>query len=263
MATAPQMNPQLSAIGAIGGAISAGQDAKSYKAMLGQQTQQLKDQIAFQRDILEKQKVLRDQEVIRQQMLARAAGDAFANSKAQFTNVEQDIGAKSKSIADTFRAVLNQQGPTSVAPAAKGPVADLEASLRAAESTGISDEAARLAAAQAFGQTMTDKGYALNDQGTLASLLRNFSSGSQRASSAEILSKEGKLFQPEIQRPQPSALGDLFVGLSTLGLMNQQKPNEAPSKYALDFPKTNSGNFSLNPNSGVGLRINGVRAVGD
>lgn len=259
-------------IGAAGGAVNAIAEGRGYRDMLGQQTQQLKNQIAFSRQILEKQKVLRDQEIVRQQMMAQAAGDAFASSKAQFSNVEGDIGTKSNTIADTFRAVLNQGGPSSVAPEAKGPAGALEAALRSDQSTAIGNEAQNLASAQAFGKTMTDKGYALNDQGTLAGLLRNFGQGSQQASSAEIASREGRLFQPQIQKPQPSMIGDLLFGGSVLGMKAYGQMNEPPatqSQYAL-FPGSGysmngarTGDGGLDPNRGVGLRINGVRAVGD
>lgn len=262
----------LYGIGAAGNAVNAILDGQGYRAMLGQQTQQLKTQIAFSRQILEKQKVLRDQEVIRQQMMAQAAGDAFAKSKAQFSDVQGDIGAKSNTIADTFRAVLSQGGPASVAPEAKGPAAELEAALRSDQSTAIGNEAQKLAAAQAFGKTMTDKGYALNDQGTLAGLLRNFARGSQQASNVEIASREGKLFQPQIQKPQPSMIGDLLVGGSLLGMGAYDKYNKpAPeSKYAL-FPDSgyslNGGRSGVgldpNANAGLGLRLSGTRTIGN
>jgi len=265
----------LYGIGAAGNAVNSILDGQGYREMLGQQTQQLKNQIAFSRKILEKQKVLRDQEVIRQQMMAQAAGDAFAASKAQFNNVEGDIGAKSNSIADTFRAALAQGGPSTVAPEAKGPAGALEAALRAQQTAGIQDEATKLAAAQAFGKTMTDKGYALNDQGTLAGLLRNFAQGSQQASNTEIASREGRLFQPQIQQPQPSMIGDLLVGGSLLGMkaydkMNQPAPEAPQSPYAL-FPGSgyslNGGRAGVgldpNANAGLGLRLSGTRTIGD
>lgn len=259
-------------IGAAGNAVNAIMDGRGYRDMLGQQTQQLKDQIAFSRKILEKQKVLRDQEVIRQQMMAQAAGDAFAASKAQFNNVEGDIGAKTNSIADTFRAVLARGGPESAAPAAKGPAAELEAALRSQQSAGIADEAQNLAGAQAFGRTMTDKGYALNDQGTLAGLLRNFAQGSQQASNAEIASREGRLFQPQIIQPERSMIGDLLVGGSVLGMKaydkyNQPKP-ENPyelfpgSGYSLNGGRSGIG-LDPNANAGLGLRLSGTRTIGN
>jgi hypothetical protein len=279
MATAPTATgaggPSMATmygIGAAGNAVNAIMDGRGYRDMLGQQTQQLKNQIAFSRKILEKQKVLRDEEVIRQQMMARAAGDAFAASKAQFNNVEGDIGAKTNSIADTFRAVLARGGPESAAPAAKGPAAELEAALRSQQSAGIAEEAQNLAGAQAFGRTMTDKGYALNDQGTLAGLLRNFAQGSQQASSAEIASREGKLFQPQIIQPERSMIGDLLVGGSVLGMkaydkMNQPKP-ENPyelfpgSGYSLNGGRSGIG-LDPNANAGLGLRLSGTRTIGN
>lgn len=262
----------LYGIGAAGNAVNAIIDGQGYRAMLGQQTQQLKNQIAFSRKILEKQKVLRDQEVIRQQMMAQAAGDAFAASKAQFNNVEGDIGAKSNTIADSFRAALAQGGPASVAPEAKGPAGALEAALRSDQSAGIQDEATKLAAAQAFGKTMTDKGYALNDQGTLAGLLRNFAQGSQQASNAEIAAREGRLFQPQIIQPERSMIGDLLVGGSVLGMKAYDKMNQPTpeSPYAL-FPGSgyslNGGRAGVgldpNANAGLGLRLSGTRTIGD
>jgi len=246
-------------------------DGQAYRDTQFRQTEQLKNQIAFTRQILEKQKVARDQEIIRQQMMAQAAGDAFAKSKAQFNDVEGDIGAKTNSIADTFRAVLNQGGPASVAPEARGPAGELEAALRAQESAGIANEATNLAGAQAFGKSMTDKGYALNEQGTLAGLLRNFAGGSQGASNSEVASLEGRLFQSPIQKPEPSMIGDLLFGGGLLGLKQmyptQENATTPLNQFSLGYPGTRSG---LNPNarsgldpinSGVGLKINGANGV--
>jgi hypothetical protein len=246
----------VAAIGAIGNAISAYQNTKAQGQMLAQQTQQLREQVAFQRKVMEQQAMLRQEEITRQQMLAQAAGSAFADSKKQFADVRGDIGTETNNIADVFRAVLARQGPASVAPTASAPTADYEAAARAQQSGEIGGEANRLAAAQAFGQVMQDKGYALNENDQFASLLRNFGQGSQGASQAEVMSREGQLFQPRITQPKPSMMGDLFVGLSSVYANQMGQPDAPPSKYALELPTR--GETGLRPGGTLGIKPTGT-----
>lgn len=258
----------MAAIGAIGNAINAYQDSKANKQMLAQQTQQLKDQIAFQRKTMEQQAMLRQQEVARQQMMAQAAGQAFADSKGLFGNVEGDIGAKTNNISDVFRAVLARPTPQSTAPAGTGPTDGYEAAVRAEQSSLVGGEANRLAAVQAFGQTMTDKGYGMNENDQLAALLRNFAGGSQQASQAEISAQEGQLFQPKIMAPTPSNMGDLFVGLANAGAAYANQPPAAASPYALDLPQGTApgfkatGTLGLKPTGTLGLNFGQPASLG-
>lgn len=262
MATAPTfaqtMNTPggMAAIGAVGNAINAYQNTKAQGQMLAQQTQQLKDQIAFQRKVMEQQAALRQQEVARQQMLAQAAGGAFADSKGLFGNVETDIGTKANSISDVFRAALARPAPQSMAPAGTGPTDAYEAAVRAEQSGMVNDEATRLAAVQAFGQTMTDKGYSMTENDQLAALLRNFAGGSQQASQAEIAAREGQLFQPRVMEPTPSIMGDLFVGLANAGVQYANRPAPAPSPYALDLPQGTAPGFK--PTGTLGFKPTGT-----
>lgn len=251
MATAPSTGMSAGAaagIGAIGNAINAYQDRKGQQAMQGMQTQQLKDQIAFQRKVMEQQAVLRQEEVARQQMMAQAAGQAFADSKGLFQNVEGDIGSKANNISDVFRAALARQTPQSTAPMGTGPTSGYEAAMRAEQSADVGREANRLAAVQAFGQTMTDKNYAMNENDQFASLLRNFGAGSQQASQAEIQARAGQLYQPRITAPAPSDMGDLFVGLAS-AYANRQPAG--PSPYALNAPAGSQQGFRATGSQGI------------
>jgi hypothetical protein len=244
-------------IGAIGNAINAYQDRKGQQAMLGMQTQQLKDQIAFQRKVMEQQAVLRQEEVARQQMMAQAAGQAFADSKGLFQNVEGDIGTKANNISDVFRAVLARQTPQSTAPMGSTPTSAYEAAMRAEQSADVGQDANRLAAVQAFGQTMTDKGYAMTENDQLAALLRNFGAGSQQASQAEIASRAGQLYQPKLTAPAPSNMGDLFVGLAS-AYANRQPAG--PSPYALNAPAGSQPGFKAT--GGLGIRTDRPAGLG-
>lgn len=246
----------MAAIGAIGNAINAYQSTRAQGQMLAQQTQQLKDQIAFQRKTMEQQAILRKEEVMRQQMLAQAAGQAFADSKSLFRDVEGDIGAKANNISDVFRAALARSAPQSMAPAGTGPTDGYEAAVRAEQTGMVNDEARRLAAVQAFGQTMTDKGYGMTENDQLAALLRNFSVGSQQASQAEIAAREGQLYQPKITAPTPSSMGDLFVGLASAATQYANRPAPAPSPYALDLPQGTAPGFK--PTGTLGLKPTGT-----
>jgi hypothetical protein len=243
-------------IGAIGNAINAYQSTKAQGRMLAQQTQQLKEQIAFQRKTMEQQAMLRQEEVARQQMMAQAAGQAFADSKNLFRDVEGDIGAKTNNISDVFRAALARPAPQSMAPAGSAPTSGYEAAVRAEQTGMVNDDARRLAAVQAFGQTMTDKGYGMTENDQLAAILRNFGQGSQQASQAEIMSREGQLFQPRITQPSPGMMGDMFVGLASAYANKMGQPDAPPSKYALDLPTR--GETGLRPGGTLGIKPTGT-----
>lgn len=275
MATAPTAAPANSglgaaaAIGAIGNAINAYQGTKAQGQMLAQQTQQLKDQIAFQRKTMEQQAMLRQQEVARQQMMAQVAGQAFADSKGLFHDVEGDIGTKANNISDVFRAVLARPTPQSTAPAGTGPTDGYEAAMRAEQSSLVGGDADRLAAVQAFGQAMTDKGYGMNENDQLAALLRNFAGGSQQASQAEIASREGQLYQPKIAAPAPSYMGDLFVGMANAGAAAYaNRPGATTNPYALDLPEgaapgfKPTGTLGIKPTGTLGLNFGQPASLG-
>ncbi len=252
------------AIGSIGNAINAMVDGRGQRAMYGQQTQQLREQIAFQRQVLEKQAALRAAEIQRQQMYAQAAGDAFANSLGMFGNVEGDIAGKAASIASAFQSLLSRPTPASIVPAASGVTADKEAAMLAEQAGRSSAEAQALAGVQAFGKTMEDKTYGMTGNDQLAGLLRNFAQGSQGVSRNEVEAASGKLYQPQVPQAQRSIMGDLFVGLSNLGVgaLNQQTPT---NPYALNIPASSpmglraGGGEGINAPApaGLGLRLGG------
>jgi hypothetical protein len=275
MATGPTLAQQFNtpagaaALGSIGNAINAIADASAQRRVFARQTQQIREQVAFDRKVMEEQAALRAQEVQRQQLFARAAGDAFMRSLGAFKNTEDNISQAGSGIADTFRAALARQAPTSNAPAASGPVADRIASATDMASADVAGEADRLAAVQGVARAFSDSGMAVDRENQLASVLRNFSGGSAGASQAEIQSRAGKLFQPQLVRPAESVLGDLFYGLSQLKVKAANQP--APtSPYALPIPSAPSMNLRLGSGigasfdrpSGVGIRL-GNRIIGD
>lgn len=262
MATAQTFSPEMMALGSIGNAINAYTDRKATERVLAQQTQQLRDRIAFDRKIMEEQAALRMQEVARQQMLAQAAGGAFADSLNQFRDVRGDIDASAGGLSEVFRAALARPAPQVSAPAATGATADYEAAVRAKQSADMAQEADRLAVAQAFGQTMMDKGYAMRENEQLAGLLRNFGVGSTRAATAEIASREGRLYQPSLVKQAPSMLGDLFVGLGSLGLQAGQQPAAAPSPYAIGMPPGTGEPGLRMSTGGTGLRTDRPAGLG-
>ena len=257
------------ALGSIGSAINAMVDGAATRSMYAQQTRQLAEEIAYQRKIMEQQAELRRQEVARQQMFARGAGSAFADSLAQFTGAEGGIGDKTGAIAQAFLQAMSGPGRSVQTGPTVGPVADREAAARAKASDRAASDAKNLAAVQAFGEYMTDKSNALTNNETVAALLRDFAGGSARASTAEIQAKNGKLYQPRVLAPQPTMLGDLFVGLSNLGAMAARQPAAPASPYALDIPAARPMGLSMtNPldapslDNGVGIRMSMPTGVG-
>jgi hypothetical protein len=250
------------AIGGVGQAISAGAQANANAAMRSLQTDQLKQRIAFERVTLEKQIALRDQEIQRQQMYAKAVADAVDASKGQYSDVNTDIGNKQSSIADAFQTALDHQPTNSIVPQAMaGAVADKEAAMRALASGDASRNANNLANVQSLGEVFTDKGRALNRNNQVSNMLRNFAQGSGQATNAQIGAAEGKFMErPQVQM-QPSSIGDLFVAgsMAGMGMLNQNKANQQTSTipgglapdYSLSFPSSGSG---------LGLRMPGSAA---
>jgi hypothetical protein len=258
------------ALGSVGNAINAIEATRNAKRMYRLQTAQLKEQIAYQRKIMEEQIALREQERIRQQMLARAGGDAFASSMGQYQDFEDRIGSRSNDIAGTFQQALARQTPD-ISPQAQGPVADRIASATQLANERSSADANALANVQGLGRALSDSGMAANRNNQVASMLRNFSSGSAGASDAEVESRAGRLFQPRYIQPAPSMLGDLFVGLSGLGIQSLNRPPAPASPYEFDVSglsqnglRYDTGGVGIRTDrpSGIGLRANGVRTVG-
>lgn len=226
-------------------------------------------------------------EVGRQQTFAQAAGDAFGSSLGQFQgDINQDLAAKTGDLSSVFMEYLNQGGPASNAPAATGVTADREASARAMASGQVADQAQKLAAVQALSQVLDDKNRVMGQNKQLDAIINNFARGSQSALAPEIQAKSmffedkpiltdtptqslakapafnaPKFIAQDIVQPAPSMLGDLFVGMSTLGakyLNQQDQTSQNKDLYSLT-----TGRFTgLNPSSsGLGLKP-GVSGLG-
>jgi hypothetical protein len=217
------------------------------------------------------------QEIDRQQMYARAGGDAFADSLGQFNNFDQRMGDASSQIADLYKQFLQrkteqEQVAQALAPAASGPTADREAAARAQASQDVMGDAGRMANVQGFGEVMNRISETLGGNEQLASLLQNFARGSAGAGQAEIDSQVGNFigrnFQPgnfvsqdfargpefvtrNIQPQNNSMLGDLFVGFS--GLANSYLQNRPPPS-TVDYSLTGgAGGTGLRTGGGTGL----------
>jgi hypothetical protein len=222
-------------------------------------------------------------EVGRQQEYGRAQGDAFASSLGEFGNFNQDMAAKSDSLAAIFSDMLGRDGPAAVAPEASGRTADFEAAMRAQASGEVGSQAQKLAALQAFGGTMADKNLAMGRNQQLDAIIQNFARGSQSALGPEVdaasmyfqsnpiltktptasLPSRGqyigeRFIEQQYVKPAPSMMGDLIVGLAGAYASNQQKPAAAPNPYALTPPTTSGLGFKAEG----GLGINTTRPAG-
>lgn len=232
------------AMGAIGNVINAFDNASAVRSAGRQQLAQTREQIAFQEAIRQRQAEMAQQEIARQQIMARTAGDAFGSSLGQFQgDFNQRIGDASSQIADFYREFLQrkteqQRIAESILPAITGPGADRQASSVAEASADVMGDAGRMANTQGFGEAMRQVSEVMGGNEQLAALVNNFARGSANAGQAEIDSQQGKFFTRDI-KPQPNGmLGDLFVGLS--GLANQY----------MSQPK-------VTPDTGQGLRMGG------
>ncbi len=226
-------------------------------------------------------------EVGRQQEYGRAQGDAFASSLGEFgSGFNQDMAAKSDSLASIFADLLGRAGPATNAPAASGPTASFEADARAQASGMVGNQADKLAALQAFGGTMFDKNITMGRNQQLDAIIQNFARGSQSALAPEvdaasmffesnpILTKTptaslaprpeyiGERFvapnftDRAIPRPAPSVLGDLFVGLANAGVQYANRPQPKILDYSygnLDSMGGGQGIRTTRP-SGLGIR---------
>jgi len=215
-------------------------------------------------------------EVGRQQEYGRAQGDAFASSLGEFGNFNQDMAAKSDSLAAIFADMLGRDGPAAVAPEASGRTADFEAAMRAQASGEMGDQAQKLAALQAFGGTMFDKNMAMGRNQQLDAIIQNFARGSQAALGPEVdaasmyfqsnpiltktptasLPSRGqyigeRFIEQQYAKPAPSMMGDLFVGLANAGLQYANQPAPAPSPYALNLPTGGGTGFKASGSTGI------------
>lgn len=264
MATAPKSGDStaaLATIGALGNAYNARESTRNAQRMNQLRLEQLRQNIAFEEESRRRQAAIAAQEIERQQMMARASGDAFANSLGRFqAPAEAAIGDASSQIAQLYESYLSR--PTTaqaVAPAATGPAADREASMRTQASEGVRSEGNRLAAVQGFGQYMNDNSRAMTANEQLAALINNFARGSAAASAAEVGAERGNFIKQRLIEPQSSGLGDMFVGLaSTLAQMPQQPDQPQYGVQPGDYELMQPG---MQAPGGYGARM--PRAGGD
>lgn len=237
------------AIGAVGNALNAYENSQASMDMNSRQTEQIRQRVAFEKQALAKQIAIRDQEIARQQLMARAVADSVNNSKGQYANVEGDVGAKSAAISDVFKSILAHQSGSVAVPTATGATADKQAALSALASSDATRNADNLAKTKALGEVFTDKGQALGRNNQVAGMLRNFSQGSQQVANQEMQAPTGKFFEQNIVAPQKSVLGDLFYGMSMGGLAYANQPKTQPTTGADSI-------YSLMPdNSGTSLGL--------
>lgn len=279
-------------------AVKADQDTNLARIMASMQ-----ENIAAKQDASDRAFAASGREVGRQQEYARAQGDAFASSLGEFGGgFNQDMAAKSDSLAAIFADMLGREGPASNAPEASAPTASFEADARAQASGMVGDQANKLAALQAFGGVMNDKNIAMGRNQQLDAIIQNFARGSQAALGPEvdaasmyfqsnpILTKTptaslaarpeyiaerfvapnfvGSNFvaprftEQQLVKPAPSMMGDLFVGLANAGLAYANQPAAAPSPYELT-PPSKSGVTGLTLGGGsLGIRTDRPSGLG-
>ena len=250
------------AIGSIGNAINAYDNRRAVQRAGRQQLDQSRQAIAFQEAIRQRQQELAQQEMARQQIMARVGGDAFASSLGQFQgDFNQRIGDASSQIADFYREFLQRkteqaQAAAAIMPAATGPTASRQAASVAEASADVMGDAGRMADVQGFGEAMRQASEVMGGNEQLAALINNFARGSAGAGQAEIDAQSGRFFTRDIQ-PQPNGmLGDLFVGLAGLGnqFMQNRQPVVPPSGLGLKAPTAPN---LMDMNGGQGLRMGG------
>ena len=297
MATAPKPgvdNGTLAVIGAIGNTYNAREATRNAQKMNQLRLDQVRQNIAFDeaerarqaevlaaerarfREARERQTALSGQEVERQQMMARASGGAFANSMGRFqAPAEAAVGDASSQIAQLYESYLNRPSAAPmVAPAATGPAAEREASMREQASADVRSEGNRLAAVQGFGQYMNENNRAMTANEQLAALINNFSRGSAAASAAEIgaaragesgpnMFVPGNFIRQRLIEPQSNGLGDMFVGLASTFANMPQRPDQPqygvdPGAYDLMQPGMRApGGYGIQPGNtgGYGVRM--------
>lgn len=283
-------NVGLAAVGAVGNAYNARQSTRDAQKMNQIRLDQVRQNIAFneaerarqaeiraversrQQDEIRRQQeeldrqyesrlqqsALAAQEVERQQIMARASGGAFADSMGRFqAPAEAAVGDASSQIAQLYESYLSRPTATqAVAPAATGPAAEREASMREQATADVRGEGNRLAAVQGFGQYMSDNSRAMTANEQLAALINSFSRGSAAASGVEIGAEQnaertsrsiaqsiaqrapdtfvpGNFIRQRLVEPTPSPLADMFVGLSSLYANRAQQPQVPETDYGL------------------------------
>jgi hypothetical protein len=230
----------LNAIGAVGNAYNAGQATRDAQKMNLLQLEQLRQNVAFNEEVRRRQAAMAAQEVERQQIMARASGDAFQGSVDRFrAPAEAGVGDATSQIARLYQDYMSRPSPVqAVMPAASGPAAEREASMRQKASADVRGEGERLAAVQGFGQYMNDNSRAMATNEQLAALINNFSRGSAGASAAEVGAEGGNFIRERLVAPQKSSLGDMFVGFASMYANNRaQNPEQQyglqPQDYSL------------------------------
>lgn len=226
---------ELAAISAVGGAINAGQNTRDAQKMNQLQLEQLRQNVAFNEEVRRNQAALAAQEVERQQMMARASGQAFQGSVDRFrAPAEAAVGDATSQIARLYQEYLSRPSQVqAVMPAATGPAAEREASMRQQASADVRGEGDRLAAVQGFGKYMDDNSRAMAANEQLAALINNFSRGSAGASSAEIGAAGGNFIRERLIAPPKSTLGDMFVGFASMYANRDQQPQSPEIDYSL------------------------------
>lgn len=265
MSLAALFQPQNAAF--IGGALNSLADDRQAVAMARAGVEDARNRAAYDATTRARQAALLHAEQERQQMYARTAAGGFDRSLGEFRgDFEGRMGSISGEIADIYRRFLADQTAKAqmvamLAPAAKGPAADREASERAQASAEVAGDAGRLANVESFGQAMTDAGRVMTEGEQLASLISNLSRGSAAAGNAEIAATNGQYVGRQPIAPMPSIIGDLFVGMAGAAQRGMQRP--APSTgTGLQMPTGPSlpemgGGQGLRPgmNTGIGLKV--------
>lgn len=258
----------LAAIGAVGNAYNAGQATRNAQKMNQLQLEQLRQNIAFQEEVRRRQAALSAQEVERQQIMARASGQAFQGSMDLFrAPAEAGVGDATSQIARLYEEYMTRPARVQpVMPAATGPAAEREVSMRQQATADVRGEGQRLAAVQGFGKYMDDNSRAMAANEQLAALINNFSRGSAAASSAEIGAESGNFIRQRFVEPAKSPIGDMFVGLASMYANQERQPQAPETDYSLLPPGTQApGGYGARlprPGGDYGVRLPADLGIG-
>ncbi|CAB5178691.1 hypothetical protein UFOVP156_25 [uncultured Caudovirales phage] len=126
-------------------------------------------------------------EVARQQELARGGTAAVDASIGLYGNYEDQLAAKRNEMAQVFWDSVNQSKPqvAGVNPSAIGAVADRQAAMGAVKQELANADANNLAGVRSFGQLFNESLIGQRRNNQIQDILRNFALNSQRTAQAE------------------------------------------------------------------------------
>jgi hypothetical protein len=243
-----------SALNFFGGMNDASKRAKA-------ELQNTRERIAFQDRQRAIQRGLLGDELGRQQVYARGAGDAFGNSLGQFSGFEGRIGDASSQIADIYKQFLAQKTAQqlqaeSILPPTSGPTANREAAMREQATADSMRDADNQANVEGFGRAMGDASRVMAGNESLASLFGNLAQGSARVADQRIRAEEGQFMGQPAYGSGTADLGDLIMGAAKLGMGAYKKFGNQPAATPFGGVQLPSAPNLPSMGGGQGLQAN-------